>query len=40
MHTDVVHFTALITVYGMVAMESLSDVITFLLVRTAEAFAY
>ena len=40
MHTDGVHFTVLISVHGMVAMETLSDIITFHLVETVEAYAY
>ena len=40
MHTDGVHFTVLITIYGMVEMETLSDNISFHLVETAEAYAY
>ena len=40
MHTDGLHFTVLISVHGMVAMETLSDIITFHLVETVEAYAY
>ena len=40
MHTDGLHFTVFISVHGMVAMETLSDIITFHLVETAEAYAY
>ena len=40
MHTDGLHFTVLISVHGMVAMETLSDIITLHLVETVEAYAY
>ena len=40
MHTDGLHFTVLISVHGMVEMETLSDNISFHLVETAEAYAY